>query len=155
MAQMQYLFRSATLADLPELRRFEQGVVEAERPFSPHLRPGPANYYDLEGLLDNSDSEIIVAEAGEKLVACGYARIETQEPYFTPDQICYLGFLYVEPEYRGMGLISHVFDALAEWSQTLGVKDFKLDVYPDNESAVRAYEKLGFKANMLEMRSSR
>ena len=155
MVQVPYSFRSAIPADLQELRRFEQGVVEAERPFSPHLRSGPANYYDLEGLLADPDSEIIVAQESERLIACGFARIESQESYFAPERICYLGFMYVEPEYRGRGLISNVFEALANWSRSRGIDDFKLDVYADNQSAVKAYKKLGFKANMLEMRLSR
>jgi RimJ/RimL family protein N-acetyltransferase len=35
-----------------------------------------------------------------------------------------------------------------------GVTDFYLDVYADNPSAIRAYEKLGFKPNLVEMKMS-
>lgn len=154
MSQSAYTLRAAVLTDLPHLQKFEQGVVEAERPYSPHLRPGPAAYYDLPGLIASPDAELVVAEANGQLIGCGFARIDTQETYFAPAKICYLGFMYLEPDFRGMGLISKVFEALAAWSRSRAVDEFTLNVYAQNESAIKAYQKLGFKANMTEMRLS-
>jgi ribosomal protein S18 acetylase RimI-like enzyme len=39
-----------------------------------------------------------------------------------------------------------------QWARTMGVSDFYLDVYAQNQSAVKAYEKFGFKANLIEMK---
>lgn len=39
--------RIATLKDLPTLLAFEQGVIEAERPFDPTIKAGNINYYDI------------------------------------------------------------------------------------------------------------
>ena len=91
-------------------------------------------------------------ESNKRLIACGFARIDVQESYFKPAKICYLGFMYVDPEFRGQGLIADIFEALAQWSKVHGVEDFKLNVYAQNASAIKAYEKLGFKSNMVEMR---
>ena len=43
------IIRKATLNDIEILRRFEQGVISAERPFDPTLKKGDIFYYDLEG----------------------------------------------------------------------------------------------------------
>lgn len=37
--------RKATLNDLETLRRFEQSVIDAERPFDPTLKREHTNYY--------------------------------------------------------------------------------------------------------------
>ena len=152
MSQLPYSIRQAVLTDLPILRQLEQGVVEAERPFAAHLRPGPATYYDIEGLIASADSAVIVVESNSRLIACGFARIDDQKAYYMPAKICYIGLMYVEPQFRGMGLISKVFEALAQWSKNQGVAEYKLDVYAENSSAIKAYEKLGFKASLIEMR---
>ena len=47
--------RPATLADLPTLLRFEQGVIAAERPMDPTIQDGPIHYYDLNTMLTSPD----------------------------------------------------------------------------------------------------
>jgi len=73
--------RKATLNDIEMLRRFEQGVISAERPFDPTLKKDPITYYDLEYMIDAPHIELIVAELNGELVGCGYARIETARHY--------------------------------------------------------------------------
>jgi GNAT superfamily N-acetyltransferase len=60
--------------------------------------------------------------------------------------------MYVEPDYRGQGIIQDILSQLLQWARDEGVNDFYLDVYTANESAVRAYEKFGFRSNLVEMR---
>ena len=59
--------------------------------------------------------------------------------------------MYVLPEYRGLGIICEIIDALSNWSLERGVTELKLDVYYHNAAAIRAYEKAGFIKNMTEM----
>jgi len=143
--------RPAKLSDIEILKRFEQGVVSAERPFAQNLKQGPVQYYDLETLIESRSSQLLVGEIDNRIVACGYARIENSAAYVTPDCYAYLGFMYVEPEYRGQQLIGEIVFELLSWSNERGIEAFKLDVYSRNESAVRAYEKFGFEANLLQM----
>jgi RimJ/RimL family protein N-acetyltransferase len=64
----------------------------------------------------------------------------------------YLGFMYVLPEYRGKGLNQKIIDALKDWAALQNIKEFRLEVYYDNASAIKAYEKIGFSKYMLGMR---
>ena len=50
--------------------------------------------------------------------------------------------VYIIPEYRNKGLGTEFFSWLFE---TYPVSRYRLEVEPENESAVRLYEKLGFK----------
>lgn len=144
--------RPATSADLPALLRFQQGVVAAERPFDPTLRPGELYYYDLSALLADPDVYLAVAEIDGQVVASGYARLEAAKPYLRHLRHAYLGFMYVEPAHRGRGVNGQVMEALRQWAAERGVSELRLEVYAANHTAQQAYEKMGFRPHMLEMR---
>src|SRR6185503_3306203 len=136
--------RKATVNDLETLRRFEQGVINAERPFDPTLKKDPTTYYDLEYMIDAQHIELIVAELNGKLVGSGYARIETAEHFLQHEQHSYLGFMYVEPAHRGKGINRRILEALKKWSLAKKITEFRLEVYYNNTAAIAAYEKAGF-----------
>ncbi|MDN3583879.1 GNAT family N-acetyltransferase [Mucilaginibacter flavus] len=147
------LIRQATIRDLPTLLQFEQGVINAERPFDPTLIPGHINYYDLEMFITSPDVELLVAELDGELVGSGYARIKQSEKvYFNFERFAYLGFMFVSPQHRGKGINKLIIDKLKEWTKEQGLQELRLQVYADNEGAVRAYEKVGFNKHMIEMR---
>lgn len=144
--------REATMADMPILLQFEQGVIRAERPFDVTLDDDPINYYDLEQLITAPHINLVVAVSGEELIGSGYARIETAKPYLKHDRYAYLGFMYVKETWRGKGVNNMIIDALKEWTQKQGITEMRLEVYNENESALRAYGKAGFVRYMIEMR---
>lgn len=148
----QTIIRKATEDDLEELYRFEQGVIEAERPYDPTLKKEFIHYYDLKEMITASHIEIIVAQFENKIIGSGYARIEKGKPYLRHIHHAYLGFMYVHPEYRGKGINKKIIDALKNWALSKNVKEFRLEVYFNNTSAIRAYEKIGFSKHMIEMR---
>ncbi len=145
--------RTATLADLETLLRFEQGVIAAERPFDPTLRPDPIHYYDLPALLASPQAVVLVAEdQQQQLVGSGYVRIQAAKAYHLHPQYGYLGFMYVEPGHRGQGINGLLLAACKQWAAAQGLAELRLEVYARNQAAIRAYEKAGFAAHMLEMR---
>jgi ribosomal protein S18 acetylase RimI-like enzyme len=144
--------RKAELNDLPALLVFEQGVISTELPFDPTLKREPTSYYDIEKMIVATDVELVVAELNGELIGSGYARIETAKPYLQHRQHAYLGFMYVVPQQRGKGVNKMIMEALKKWSAAQQITELRLDVYYDNESAIRAYEKSGFKKHMVSMR---
>ncbi|MEO6540842.1 MAG: GNAT family N-acetyltransferase [Ferruginibacter sp.] len=148
----QVMIRKATLADLETLLSFEQGVISAERPFDITLKTGDTNYYDIEKMIIATDVELLVAELDDELVGSGYARIENAKDYLQHKQHAYLGFMYVKPQHRGKGVNKMIIDALASWAASQHIKELRLDVYQQNESAIKAYEKFGFVKHMIHMR---
>jgi GNAT superfamily N-acetyltransferase len=147
--------RSAILDDLPHLLKFEQGIISTERPFDETLLPGTFHYYDLAERIRDPDAEVVIAECDGTLVAGGSAVIKKGEPYNTFDSYAFLGFMYVEPAYRGKGINSLIIKKLVEWSEQKGLKEIRLHVYSDNITAINAYEKVGFKKILTEMRLTR
>lgn len=145
-------FRQATLNDLPILLEFEQGIVTYERPFDPTLKPDPVHYYDLEALIKSEDAEVVVAILGDKVIGSGYVKIEKSKSYLTHDYHGYIGFMFVKEEHRGRGINQGLTEELLIWAKSRGIEEIKLEVYDENASAVRAYEKAGFTKNLVEMR---
>ena len=147
-------YREANLDDLPQLLALEQCVIEAERPYNSSLKRGGTTYYDLENLISSLDTHIIVAEILGAIVGTGYAQIRQSKNSLEHNNHASLGFMFVAPEHRGKGINQEIIDRLVAWSKKEDVRDFYLDVYSQNEAAIKAYQKAGFVPSMLEMKLS-
>ncbi|WP_293749541.1 GNAT family N-acetyltransferase [uncultured Paraglaciecola sp.] len=148
------IIRAAVQADLPILKEFEQGIIATERPFNVCLKSENICYYDIGALIDGENSTVVVAEDDGKIVGSGYARIRQSKAHLSHDLHCYLGFMFVAPSHRGQGINKLVIQTLIKWGKEKSMEDFYLEAYADNSSALKAYEKLGFKASLVEMKLS-
>ena len=148
----EFFVRSATLADLDTLLTFEQGIISTERPFDTTLDDDPISYYNIAAMISTPHIEVVVAQIGDEIIGSGYARIEDAKPYLKHQKYAYLGFMYVKPEHRGKGVNQLVIKKLQEWCLAQGINECRLEVYEENTSAVKAYEKLGFEKLLITMR---
>ena len=144
--------RKATIEDLPFLFEFEQGVLRAERPMDETLKLKNTYYYDIPNLIDDSNVELVVGEINGVTVGCGYARIKQARDCFQFDQFSYLGFMFTKEDYRGKGVNKTIMNYLYDWSLSKGIYEVRLEVYPSNKAAIKAYEKVGMQATMHTMR---
>ena len=149
---MKPIVRKATLNDLPTLLQFEQGVIKAERPFDPTIKEEKINYYDISELILNDESDVFVVEIDNQIMASGYAKIKDDRHYLKHSKQGYLGFMFVPKAQRGQGLNKLIVDALLRWCKNRHIFEIRLDVYNDNTPAIKAYEKVGFKKHMINMR---
>jgi GNAT superfamily N-acetyltransferase len=144
--------RKAHPDDLKILLEFEQGIITAERPFDPTLKEGKIHYYNIEKMISASHIEVLVAVADSKVIGSGYARLEAAKPYLNHETYAYLGFMYTDPNHRGKGVNSKIIEALKDWCRSKDILELRLDVYNDNAPAIKAYEKVGFKKHLINMR---
>ena len=149
------VIRRAKQQDLPILLEFEQGIIRDERPFDPTIAPDPIHYYPLVELLDSERACVLVAEIDGELVASGMARKWQARHYLDHTEYGFLGFMYTRPEYRGKGINGQITDQLVLWCKEQGLMEIRLTVYSGNKSAIRAYEKAGFRPHIVEMRIPR
>ena len=145
-------FRTADLDDLPILYNFEQGIIQAERPYDETLKSGHINYYDIKAMIESTETEVIVAIFKKEIIGSAYVSIKQAKPYLKHTYFAYLGFMYVKPKYRGKGVNKRIIEEIKNWTRTKDVSELRLDVYKDNHSAIRAYEKTGFKRHLINMR---
>ncbi|WP_293899858.1 GNAT family N-acetyltransferase [Sphingobacterium sp. UBA5670] len=146
------IIRQAQESEVDALIEFEQGIVEAERPFDNTLREGQIHYYDLLELIKSEEAEVLVAVVEDQLVGSGYAKLLDAKPYQKYKKYAYLGFMYVKPTYRGQGVNKLILERLISWAKERNISEVRLQVYDENTIAKNAYRKVGFKPNLLEMR---
>jgi ribosomal protein S18 acetylase RimI-like enzyme len=144
--------RPAENADLPKLAEFLQILVEAERPFDVTLKEGEIFYYSISDLIADQATQIMVVENNGQIIGCGYAQIRSAKPYEKHEVFGYLGFMFVSPEFKGKGINGLLLDDLKKWILSQGITEVRLEVYSENEPAVKAYEKAGFKKLLTTMR---
>jgi ribosomal protein S18 acetylase RimI-like enzyme len=144
--------RSATNADLPKLGEILQMLVKAERLFDPTLKDGEIFYYDLEAMIVEEQTALLVVEADGEIIGSGYAQIRSAKSYERHELFGYLGFMFVLPEFRGQGINKLLLNELKQWILSKGITEVRLEVYHENDAAVRAYEKAGFKKFLTTMR---
>lgn len=144
-------FRPAREDDKPSLLALEQALIKAERPFNALLKDVGAHYYDVDFLIQDDNTRLLVGEIEGQIVATGYVQIRTSKASLVHEAHGYLGFMFVADAYRGRGLNKLVMQQLIDWGKSQGARYFYLDVYSQNDSAIRAYEKLGFQRSLMEM----
>jgi len=144
--------RKATIEDLPVLFEFEQGVLRAERPMDETLKLKNTYYYDIPNLIEDSSVELVIAELDGVIAGCGYAKIKKARDCFQFDQFSYLGFMFTKEDYRGRGVNKKIMNYLYDWSFSKGINEVRLEVYPTNIPAIKAYEKSGMTCSMQTMR---
>lgn len=147
------LIRTADLNDLKTLLAFEQGVVAAEKPLDPFLAEGELHYYNIPELISAKHIRFIVATFKEELVACGYIRLDNSKPYQKNPKHGYVGFMYVKPAFRGQRISNLILENLKIWAKEKELKELRLDVYDTNSSAIKSYERFGFKKILVNMRT--
>ncbi|MEP0131350.1 MAG: GNAT family N-acetyltransferase [Eudoraea sp.] len=144
--------RKAKIEDLETLLNFEQGIIKVERPYDPTMAKDPITYYDLKELILSDKAEVVVATYNSELIASGYVQIRNAKPYLNHELYAYLGFMYTHPDFRGKGINKKVVDTLVKWSKSKNIQEVRLTVYEENIGAIKAYEKVGFKKHLIEMR---
>ncbi len=149
---MDIIIRSATEPDLPILKSFEQGIVQAERPYDSTLKADPISYYAICEMIASHDTEVAVAVINGEIIASGYAQKKPSRDYVSSEYHAFIGLLYVTPAYRGKGVNGQILKHLFDWSKKNDLPDIHLTVYTENGQAIRAYEKMGFQSYISEMR---
>ena len=144
-------YREADINDLDILLEFEQGIIEYERRFDTNLKDY-TTYYPLKDMLLDPDIAIKVATVNDEIIGSGYAKIKDAQPYHKNDKYVYLGFMFLKPNYRGLGIIQQLIEELKVWAKSKEILEIRLEVYSDNDPAIKAYEKSGFKKHMVEMK---
>jgi GNAT superfamily N-acetyltransferase len=146
------VIRDATPEDLPTLLIFEQGIISSERPYDETLTTDHFHYYDLAARIQDNNAVVVVAEQNGKVVGSGSAVIKKGSHYNSFQEYAFLGFMYVDDAYRGNGINKLIIEYLVDWANKKGLKEIRLQVYDDNIAAIKAYEKVGFKKILTEMR---
>ncbi len=149
---MDIKIRKATLNDLDILLNFEQQLISIERPMDVSLeQEEKINYYDISEFITSDKATLYVAINDDEIIGSGYGLIRQNKSKFAQKEHGYIGFIYVKDEYRGHRISKDIFNAIFDWFRSKNIIEVRLTVYEENPYAIKTYEKIGFKKNLVEM----
>ena len=144
--------RQVKQEEISFLLKFEQELVEFERPFDSTLKDGKISYYDISSKINSKDSCVLVAEVNDEIVGSGFLDIVKAKPFLKHNYFGSLGFFYVRKEWRGRGINKAILKELVKWAKKRNIYEIRLQVYDKNTDAKSVYFKYGFEPTLLEMR---
>jgi len=142
-------FRTASKRDKELLEGFQKKLVQYERAIVSSI-PKDARYYDIDELLGDKDTLILIVETDGKDVGCGFAQIR-EKLESESGKAGLIGLMYLDEEYRRKGIGTSLVKKFVEWLHQKGVKDIRLKVHDKNLDAVHAYRNAGFESFNIEM----
>jgi ribosomal protein S18 acetylase RimI-like enzyme len=151
------MIRRATAADLEAIGRLGALLLRAHYHFDPQrfLSPG-ADAEDgyawfLGTQIDRDEALVLVAERDGDIVGYLYAGIEPHNWKELRERAGYVHDILITEDTRGTGIGRELMDAAFAWMREQGVPRVLLWTAASNERARSLFERLGFRATMVEM----
>ena len=148
--------RFATEADIPGMIELLKQVGQVHHEIRPDLFRAGAQKYDdaaLSALLSDEKRPLLIAELEGKVA--GYAfcilQITENDPVLCDRKVLYIDDLCVEETLRGHGIATALYQRTLEFARELGCDAVTLNVWCGNDSAMKFYEKSGFKPQKVGM----
>ena len=150
------IVRFAHEGDIPGMIRLLQQVGEVHHQIRPDLFRSGAQKYDeaaLKDLLSDENRPILIGELDGQVA--GYAfcilQITKDDPVLMDRKVLYIDDLCVEESLRGQGVATEVYQKTLAFARELGCDAVTLNVWCGNDSAMKFYEKSGFKPQKVGM----
>lgn len=155
--------RPATPADVPAVLPMVTKICalhEAWDSAKYGFLPNPAQRYErwLAQQATSDRSVFLVAaheasepEQAERLVAFLVATIETEIPIYRLKEFGFIHDLWVEPDYRQLGLGRQLVERTLQDFQHKGIQQIRLDTAIANEAARRLFQVCGFRLSTIEL----
>jgi ribosomal protein S18 acetylase RimI-like enzyme len=149
--------RPATVEDLPRLGEMGEALARMHHEFDAQrflwgedFARGYAWWFGKE--LANSEAYIAVIEGdGGRLDGYVYGRLEERDWNELLDAHAALVDVYVRPEARRHGIGEALLQAFLAWAKGCGAPRVVLSTATQNAGAQKLFQRLGFRATMVEM----
>ena len=148
--------RFAENRDIPQMLSLLQQVGQVHHEIRPDLFRSGAQKYDesaLEELLQDSRRPILAGVVEDVMV--GYAFCILQEtkndPVLADRKVLYIDDLCVDENCRGQGVATALYEKVCDYAREIGCQAVTLNVWCDNDSAMRFYENRGLKPQKIGM----
>jgi RimJ/RimL family protein N-acetyltransferase len=139
------LIREAVLADVQQYRELRLSALQdSPTAFSGDYQVNlnqPISFWENRLRFDDYGMIFFAEHAKQLIGMTGIRQRESPKTKHSAD----IYSVYVQPEWRGLHIAERVLEACAEWAKARNVIILKLGVMAENTSAVRLYERCGFK----------
>lgn len=148
------IIRPSTLADASRFRELRLGALrDSPTAFSMDYEKASTQsiqYWEETLRMDDQESAIFFAEHDGQLVGMtGIARGRSPKTRHAVD----VWGVYVAPQWRGLHIAEELIKSCLEWAIARNVVIARLGVAAVNKSAIRCYERCGFRIYATESRA--
>lgn len=132
---MNLVIREATPKDIPSILGLIKELADFEK--APHLVTNTEEQLLEDGFGSTPAYQALVAEVNGRVVgfALSYIRYSTWR-----GKVLYLEDLYVQPDFRSLGIGGKLMDAKLKYTKSLNIKYMVLQVLDWNTPAIRFYK---------------
>lgn len=140
--------RFAKLDDIPAMILLLKQVGRVHYEGRPDIFRADAQKYDesaLTALLQDKNRPILVAEVENSVVGYAFCVLQNTvgDPVLQDKLTVYIDDLCVEETCRGVGVGKALYQAVLAYAKELGAYNVTLNVWAENKSALKFYEKMG------------
>ena len=150
------ILRFASEKDIPGMIKLLKQVGQVHHQIRPDLFRAGAQKYDeaaLSALLSDETRPILIAEIDSRVA--GYAfcilQVTKDDPVLKDRRVLYIDDLCVEETRRGQGIATALYQRTLEFARELNCDAVTLNVWCGNDSAMKFYEKSGFRPQKVGM----
>ena len=145
--------REARAADLPAVLELFELLAEHQagwRVFPPRdgFRRGMEGRY--RDVIQDETSTLIVAEVGGTVLGMAVGQLNRPSS-FSDEMALEVSSVVVRAGHRGRGIARALTAELARFARRQGARRLTLKTFAGNREALRAWERLGFQARMVQM----
>ena len=142
--------REAQISDGAALYRAWQTLRDYNASLDPRIRLMPVSQPEfvagLELTIRRPTSKTFVAERDGALLGFGTCGVESGQPDRLPERHATVGYLFVDPGARRLGLGRRMFDAMVLWAKDQeGISHVEMPVLHHDSAAVAFWTALGFR----------
>lgn len=127
--------------NLKLVKKFDDSHTFFEIPFAKR---------DFLKILRRKDKYYVLVLDGDKIIGFAYAQVSVCN-FNKSKSIGYLSDIFITNKYRGKGIADIVWNELLKWFKLKKVSFLQLNVFINNEPAIKVYKKWGFRPYTMIM----
>lgn len=149
------IIRKANINDLDSIINLLYQVQNVHSDLRPDLFISGSRKYtnlELEAILNDSLKPIFVAELNNNVVGYAFTIITIPISHtLAPIKTLYIDDLCVDKDYRGNHIGLSLYNYTLDYAKKINCYNVTLNVWADNEDALRFYKKIGLKIQKIGM----
>ena len=150
------VIRKAKLQDIEQITKYGIILLKQHSDLDPYFAPietvDKVYRKFLEGCLNSENKLLLVAENNGKLMGYAAGEIQTRSPIFRISENGYINDVFVEEEFRELGIARKFLTELKNWFESKNIKHIELSILANNVIAKKTWATFGFEAYEIKKR---
>ena len=148
--------RKAKLKDIKQTADYGVSLLKYHYDFDPYFAPAK-NVNDVylkffKRCIYSKNRHLLVAEENGKIIGYAIGELGSRPPVFKIRKIGFISDIFVEKEFRKLGIAKQFLLELNKWFKSKKLKHIEMTVHAKNEIAKKAWAKYGFEDYMIKQR---